>query len=148
MLIQNISVDDIDAVLNLVSEVSAIDILPLFNEEGKQQFHERIAPDLHTVFSGKNFLAIKAVSNDNLLGFAALRDGNYLTHLFVSKQAQGTGLGRKLLEHLLASSDANEISLRSSVNAVDFYHGNGFLKTGDEAEFNGVRFVPMSLVRT
>ncbi|WP_432757997.1 GNAT family N-acetyltransferase [Motilimonas eburnea] len=33
----------------------------------------------------------------------------------------------------------------SSVNAVGFYQHNGFLATDEEAEFNGIRFVPMML---
>ncbi|EEW08897.1 conserved hypothetical protein [Vibrio mimicus VM573] len=120
----------------------------MLNAQGKQEFIERVIPDLRAVFDGEKFLALKAVLGGKLLGFGVLRDGNYLTHLFVSNEVQGTGLGRDLLNHLLASAKANEISLRSSVNAVGFYSHNGFVATGDEAEFNGIRFVPMSLVRT
>ncbi|AIW16436.1 GNAT family N-acetyltransferase [Vibrio tubiashii] len=148
MHIRKASSDDLDRVLSLVSEVSAIDILPLFSEQGKKQFIERVIPDLHTVFGGENFLAIKAVYDGKLLGFAALRDGNYVTHLFVSKQAQGSGLGRDMLNHLLASTESNEISLRSSINAMGFYRHNGFTVSGGEGEVNGIRFVPMSLIRT
>ncbi|MDC5704768.1 GNAT family N-acetyltransferase [Vibrio europaeus] len=148
MHIQKASIDDLDRVLSLVSEVSTIDILPLFSEQGKKQFIERVIPDLHTVFGGENFLAIKAIYDGKLLGFAALRDGNYVTHLFVSKQAQGSGLGRDMLNHLLASTESNEVSLRSSINATGFYRHNGFTVSGDEGEVNGIRFVPMSLIRT
>ncbi|MFW1558838.1 GNAT family N-acetyltransferase, partial [Vibrio parahaemolyticus] len=91
----------------------------------------------------------KIITKDqHALGFAALRGGNYLTHLFVANSQQGSGLGRTLLNHLLNLTDAREVSLRSSVNAVGFYSRNGFVATGEEAEFNGIRFVPMSLVRT
>ena len=38
---------------------------------------------------------VKAISDGELLGFAALRDGNYLTHLFVSQPSQGAGVGRE-----------------------------------------------------
>ena len=105
-------------------------------------------PDLATTFDDEKFLSIKAVSGGGMLGFAALRDGNYLTHLFVASSQQGSGLGRTLLNHLLNQTDACEVSLRSSVNAVGFYNRNGFVATGEEAEFNGIRFVPMFLVRT
>ncbi len=50
-----------------------------------------------------------------------MRAGNYLTHLLVSHQAQGRGIGQKLLQCLLDSTDAHEIKLRSAINAVDFY---------------------------
>lgn len=148
MLIQQVVAADLESVTRLVAAVAKTDILPHFNQQGQQEFSERVLPDLHTVFDGDNFLAIKAIADGKLLGFAALRDGNYLTHLFVANEARGTGLGRELLQHLLATTTANEIRLRSSVNAVGFYQHNGFVATGAEAEFNGIRFVPMILTVT
>ncbi|MGF1698484.1 GNAT family N-acetyltransferase [Vibrio lamellibrachiae] len=148
MEIQKVITTDLDAVTMLVSEVSEKDVLPFLNTQGKQEYKERVLPDLASTLDNNKFLSIKAVSGEELLGFAALRDGNYLTHLFVSSSSQGSGLGGDLLNHLLSKTDAKEISLRSSVNAVGFYSRNGFTATGEEAEFNGIRFVPMSLVRT
>lgn len=148
MEIQKITKEDLVAVTNLVSEISEKDVLPLLSEDGKQEYKNRVLPDLSTTFDEERFLSIKVVSNGDMLGFAALRDGNYLTHLFVSSSQQGSGLGRELLNYLLNHTDASEISLRSSVNAVGFYNRCGFEATGDEASFNGIRFVPMSLVRT
>jgi predicted GNAT family N-acyltransferase len=58
---------------------------------------------------------------------------------------QGQGIGKRLLSALLNTTDSTEISLRSSVNAVGFYKSYGFEVTGNEADFNGIRFVPMSL---
>lgn len=139
---------DLDAVTRLVSEVSAKDVFPLLNAQGKQEYKDRVLLGLATIFDDKKFSSVKAVSGAEVLGFAALRDGNYLTHLFVANSQQGSGLGRTLLNHLLNHTDAREVSLRSSVNAVGFYIRNGFVATGEEAEFNGIRFVPMSLVRT
>ncbi|MCE2572362.1 GNAT family N-acetyltransferase [Motilimonas eburnea] len=144
MHIQQVAATDLESVTRLVAAVAKTDILPHFNQQGQQEFNERALPDLRNVFEGDNFLAVKAVADGKLLGFAALRDGNYLTHLFVANEARGTGLGRELLQHLLATT-ASEIRLRSSVNAVGFYQHNGFVATGEEAEFNGIRFVPMLL---
>lgn len=147
MKIQKITSTDLDAVTILVKEVSEVDVLPLLNSQGQQEYKERVLPDLATTFDESRFLSIKAVSEGKLLGFAALRDGNYLTHLFVSQSSQGLGLGRQLLNFLLNTTDAKEVSLRSSVNAVGFYERNGFVATGEETEFNGIRFVPMTLVQ-
>ncbi|WP_446317821.1 GNAT family N-acetyltransferase [Vibrio vulnificus] len=148
MEIQKALKTDLDAVTRLVSEVSTKDVLPLLNEQGKQEYKDRVLPDLASTLDDEKFSSIKAVSGGEVLGFAALRGGNYLTHLFVANSQQGSGLGRTLLNHLLNKTDAREVSLRSSVNAVGFYNRNGFVATGEEAEFNGIRFVPMSLVRT
>ncbi|KOO14343.1 acetyltransferase [Vibrio xuii] len=148
MEIQKAEMADLAAVTNLVSEVSIHDVLPLFTQQGKREYEQRVLPDLVSTFDEEKFIAVKAVSGSELVGFAALREGNYLTHLFVSTSSQGTGLGRDLLNHLLNKTNADEIGLRSSVNAVGFYSRNGFVPTGAEAEFNGIRFVPMSFVRT
>ncbi|MGJ8647279.1 MAG: GNAT family N-acetyltransferase [Marinomonas colpomeniae] len=147
MVIQKIIPTDLDAVTVLVKEVSEVDVLPWFNLQGQEEYKERVLPDLATTFDEDRFLSIKAVSDGKLLGFSALRDGNYLTHLFVSQSSQGLGLGRQLLNFLLNATEAKEVSLRSSVNAVGFYERNGFVATGEEAEFNGIRFVPMTLVQ-
>ncbi len=145
--IQKVTPADLGAITQLVSEVSRRDILPLLNSQGQKAYKERVLTDLATTFDSEKFLSIKAVSDGKLLGFAALREGNYLTHLFVLNSSQGLGVGNELLNFLLNKTDANEISLRSSVNAVGFYSRNGFVATGEEADFNGIRFVPMSLVR-
>ena len=147
MEIQKVSSTDLDAVTLLVKAVSEVDVLPLFSLQGQAEYKERVLPDLVTTFDEARFLSIKAVSDGELLGFAALRDGNYLTHLFVSQSSQGLGIGRELLHVLLNGTVAKEVSLRSSVNAVGFYEHHGFVATGEEAEFNGIRFVPMTLVQ-
>ena len=146
MEILKVKETDLEAVTQLVSEVSKVDVLPLLNTQGQQEYKQRVLPDLATTLDDEKFVSVKAVANGKILGFAALRSGNYLTHLFVSNAAQGKGVGRDLLRFVLQTTDANEISLRSSVNAVNFYRHHGFVATGEEAEFNGIRFVPMSLI--
>tara|TARA_Y100001956_G_scaffold82553_1_gene103977 strand:- start:788 stop:1234 length:447 start_codon:yes stop_codon:yes gene_type:complete len=147
MEIQRVNNEDLTAITNLVEAVSKVAVLPHFNEQGKQAYIARVLPDIKTTFDNDDFVTVKAISNDTLLGFAAMRAGNYLTHLFVSHQVQRRGIGQTLLQHLLNSTDAQEIKLRSAVNAVDFYLKHGFEITEQEGEFNGIRFVPMSLVR-
>jgi GNAT superfamily N-acetyltransferase len=148
MEIQRVNSEDLSIVTNLVEAVSKVAVLPNFTEQGKQEYIARVLPDIKTTFDNDDFVTVKAISNDTLLGFAAMRAGNYLTHLFVSHQAQGQGIGQKLLQHLLDSTNAQEIKLRSAINAVDFYLKHGFEITEQEGEFNGIRFVPMSLKRS
>ncbi|USD42840.1 GNAT family N-acetyltransferase [Vibrio sp. SCSIO 43135] len=139
---------DVDAITALVAEVSKHDVLPLLNEQGQQEYQQRVLPDLKTTLEGDNFVSLKAVLDGQMVGYAALRNGDYLTHLFVSNKLQGSGLGTKLLKRILESTEESEISLRSSVNAVGFYQHHGFVATSEESDFNGIRFVPMSLVRS
>ncbi|MEZ9526542.1 GNAT family N-acetyltransferase [Enterovibrio norvegicus] len=147
MDIQKITTSDLKAITDLVSAVSEIDVLPLLTQQGQGEYKARVLPDLATTLDEARFISIKVTHEGQLLGFAALRGGNYLTHLFVSHASQGMGLGNQMLAYLLNSTDSKEISLRSSINAVGFYQRHGFEATGEESAFNGIRFVPMSLVR-
>ena len=147
MDIQKVEPIDLDAVKRLVEQVSESDVLPELSEEGKATFKSRVLPDIESTFDDGRFLSLKVVVSGNIVGFGALREGNYLTHLFVSKSMQGSGLGKQLLDALFESTAATEIKLRSSVNAVGFYKSYGFETTSAESVFNGVRFVPMCLVR-
>ncbi|WP_281544610.1 GNAT family N-acetyltransferase [Grimontia sp. SpTr1] len=147
MEIRKVVLRDLEAAQELVSSVSEADVIPLFDEQGQDEFKSRILPDLATTFDDSRFYTVIALNKDEVVGFAALREGNYLTHLFVAKSEQGTGLGKRLLEHVLTTTSAKEISLRSSVNALAFYASQGFEATGEESDFNGIRFVPMRLSR-
>ncbi|MGO2512147.1 GNAT family N-acetyltransferase [Marinomonas polaris] len=147
MDIQKVDMADLELVKHFIGQVSAVDVLPNFNDQGKAEYKARVLPDIITTFDAERFQIFKVVFAGEIVGFGALRDGNYLTHLFVSKSVQGQGIGKRLLSALLNTTEAKEISLRSSVNAVGFYESYGFEATGSEADFNGIRFVPMSLAR-
>ena len=143
--IETIKESDFDEIVMMVTDIAEKDILPHFSEEGKAQFASGIPNDIRTAFDMNRFYAVKAVLDEAIVGIAALRDLNYLTHLFVSKQKQGQGIGKQLLEHVIKKSSAKEVSLRASVNAASFYESQGFVAKGPESSVKGVRFVPMSI---
>lgn len=147
MDIQQVEFVDLESVKRFISQVSEMDVLPNFNDQGKAEYKLRVLPDVVMTLDTERFQTLKVISAGEIIGFGALRDGNYLTHLFVSKSMQGQGVGRQLLSTLLNMTDTKEISLRSSINAVGFYESYGFEATGNEAEFNGIRFVPMRFIR-
>jgi len=147
MDIQQVEFVDLESVKRFISQVSEMDVLPNFNDQGKAEYKLRVLPDVVMTLDTERFQTLKVISAGEIIGFGALRDGNYLTHLFVSKSMQGQGVGKQLLSTLLNTTDTKEISLRSSINAVGFYESYGFEATGNEAEFNGIRFVPMRFIR-
>ncbi|MGL1316435.1 GNAT family N-acetyltransferase [Vibrio parahaemolyticus] len=88
------------------------------------------------------------MENSKVIGFAALRENDCITHLFIDTNFQNKGLGKLLLDKLLSLTESSEVRLRSSVNAQKFYDSQGFVATEGEQNVNGVRFLPMRLVRT
>lgn len=147
MDIQQVEFVDLESVKRFISQVSEMDVLPNFNDQGKAEYKLRVLPDVVMTLDTERFQTLKVIFAGEIVGFGALRDGNYLTHLFVSKSMQGQGVGKQLLSTLLNTTGTKEISLRSSINAVGFYESYGFEATGNEAEFNGIRFIPMRLIR-
>lgn len=141
------SAADRRAIQQLVTRVSEQDVLPHLSAHGQATYREQVIPGLAQTLCSDRFINLKAIAHSadgsELVGYAALRDGNYLMHLFIDSRRQGSGLGRQLLERLLQSATTAGIHLRASVNAVGFYRRMGFVETGPEAEFNGIRFVGM-----
>ncbi|GLQ29969.1 GNAT family N-acetyltransferase [Litoribrevibacter albus] len=145
MDIQKVSQDDLESITHLVLDVAKIDVFPHFNEKGQAEFKTRVLPDLNTILTEPNYLSVKAAISGEIVGVAALRNADYLTHLFVSKSCQGKGIGKALLNYLVTETKAQQVSLRSSINAVSFYESLGFECTAEEGDYNGIRFVPMTL---
>lgn len=149
MEIVETSIKDICLVVDLITRVSELDIMTHFNEQGRRVFASKIPTDVETAFNSKHFQSLKVLDADKLVGFGAIRDSNYITHLFIDKAYQGTGLGKLLMVQLLALSNlnlphTNLVRLRSSVNAIKFYEKMGFKATDVESQVDGIRFIPMS----
>ncbi len=135
-------------VAELVSRITQRHILEHFTEEGKRRFLARVGQDVTQAITHPDFLALAAFRDSKVVGFAALKDDNYLTHLFVATEVQGHGLGKQLLDTILGSTQdkpRSYVRLRSAPNAVLFYQKHGFERTDDLCEKEGIRYVPMRL---
>ncbi|MEO9899592.1 GNAT family N-acetyltransferase [Nisaea sp.] len=91
----------------------------------------------HVVLKG-NAVTV-ALCSRNLVGFAAARE-NFLEHLYVAAEAQGQGIGSKLL-HNAMSSQPGPVSLcvfQENKHARRFYERHGFhcsaLRDGSQNE--------------
>ena len=137
---------DHSQIVSLITKVAELSILPNLNREGKSYFLSRIVPDLKQVMSNDSYGIYKIQDEHNLIGFGAIRDDDYITHLFIDTRYQGTGLGKTLLRQLLKDT-TGPARLRSSINAVDFYHSQGFVANGSEESVNGLRSLRMQRSR-
>ncbi|CAE6936838.1 COG0454 Histone acetyltransferase HPA2 and related acetyltransferases [Vibrio sp. B1FLJ16] len=128
MIIEATEHSDLAAVAELVARVSEASIFPYFSEEGRSLFAAKVLPDVQTAFDREHFQSFKVTQGNQVIGFGAIRERSYITHLFVDTSYQGKGLGKLLLKQLLALGTAKEIRLRASVNAVNFISHKALLR--------------------
>lgn len=77
----------------------------------------------------QNQYFIVAYLNDELIGFASLRNDGYLSHLFVNKNSQYKGIGKMLIQKIETFAQRNEmfqIIADVSITAKDFFEKVGF----------------------
>jgi len=84
-----------------------------------------------------------------LAGVVAMRDHTHLFHLFVPRALHRRGLARRLWlaarEAALARGEVTGFTVNSSVYALPFYEGLGFVATGPRVEEGGIAYVPMRM---
>ena len=66
-----------------------------------------------------------------VMGIQRVRDTELIRHAYVLPAAQGGGIGRELLEHIVAASEAPLLvgTWAAAEWAIRFYERNGFVKT-------------------
>ncbi|HHC7102335.1 TPA: GNAT family N-acetyltransferase [Vibrio parahaemolyticus] len=127
MKIEETQESDFLQVVDLVKRVVDKDILPHFSDEGQALFSSKVQSDVETTFDNSKFQNLKLIENNKVIGFAALRENNCITHLFIDTNFQNKGLGKLLLDKLLSLTECSEVRLRASVNAQNFYKSQGLL---------------------
>jgi len=74
-----------------------------------------------------------AVTGDKVLGFIAVYEpDNFIHHLFIADDAQGIGVGSKLLATLYELNGRPQIlkCMVENENAMQFYFSKGFVEVG------------------
>lgn len=122
-------------------------VYPLLSEEGIATLEADREARWRWPLNQDGYGSLKAMVFGEPVGYIRWRDEHFVFALYVALDYQGQGVGRQLLDAMLAQCPATEIRLRSSVNAVGFYRRYGFQAEGDEAVMRGIRFVPMVYCR-
>ena len=85
--------------------------------------------------------------SDEIIGMIATKQSCHISLLFVDKKYHRQGIARalyrKVIEGCSKIEDSSEISVNSSLYAVEAYKRLGFVATDTEQQKNGIRFVPM-----
>jgi ribosomal protein S18 acetylase RimI-like enzyme len=94
------------------------------------------APEQHRQAFEASYATVFVYDGDSLVGFGrAISDGVYQAALYdcaVAISHQGQGIGRKIVEHLLARLEGCNVILYASPGKEGFYERHGFrrMKTG------------------
>lgn len=115
-----------------------------YSDEGIQSFRDFIEND-EIVNSLEVF---GAYDNDELKGVIATKENRkHICCFFVKAEYHKQGIGRKLWEYVLDSSNHSEYTVNSSPYAVPVYHKLGFIDMDSEQLSDGMRFTPMKFIR-
>lgn len=119
-----------------------------FTREGIDQFREFIADNsLKRMFLAGCFQVIGAYDHMKLVGVIALRDNSHISLLFVDKNYQHHGIGRKLVMQLADFAylklHQHLLTVNAAPYAIDFYHRIGFKDTSLEIAEHGIKYTPM-----
>lgn len=122
-----------------------------YTREGIQNFFDFITDDrLYQLFLKGKYQIMIAENQGEIVGAASLRSGNLLSLLFVKEEYHRQGIGSSLIhslcDYLQYEVGEHSMTVQSSPYAVGFYKKLGFVTTGDEEDYSGIRVTPMKMI--
>ena len=102
----------------------------------EESFKERILSDKYEHFV--------YVQENEIVGFIAIKDKNRLFHLFVDKKYHKKGIAKEFWNYVKAHYDILNMSVNASLYAIKTYESFGFKVSGDQSEYLGLKYQPMS----
>ncbi|MGN0429690.1 MAG: GNAT family N-acetyltransferase [Acetatifactor sp.] len=122
-----------------------------YTGEGIRSFFDFITDDrLFQMFRKGTYQVMIAENCGQIVGAASLRGKNLLSLLFVKEEYHRRGIGSSLIhalcEYLQNEMGEHSMTVQSSPYAVNFYRKLGFVPTGEEEDYSGIRVTPMEMI--
>lgn len=135
MVIRELRKNQLHEALELVWNVFIEFEAPEYSQEGIDEFRNFI--DYSSVlkkFEAENMKLWVCITDEKITGVTALRDDTHICLLFVDKNYQKHGIGRKLINeaqryiinHYSEKDHQLKMTVNSSPYAAEFYHKLGF----------------------
>lgn len=106
------------------------------DELSQESFKERILSEEYEHFV--------YVIKDEIVGFIAIKDKTRLFHLFVDEKYHKKGIAKELWQYIKENFDVSNMSVNSSIYAIKTYESFGFEINGEQKEYLGLKYQPMS----
>ncbi|PKH06831.1 GNAT family N-acetyltransferase [Moritella sp. Urea-trap-13] len=142
---EKVTLKDLDTLLVLAVSVNEEHVVPLLDKQGKEAIRSALKSDIEQVINTDVYSAVKAVIGNEIIGYIAWREGNYIGQLYVKTLYHGFGVAKQLVEAMKTISGARLIRVKASIYALGFYSKVGFIAMSEEQSINGIRYVPMEL---
>ena len=139
-MIKQLSLEELQNALPMIWKIFCKYEAINYQESGKRAFWEAIHSEKYL-----NLLnAYGAFDNDELIGIIATRNaGSHIALFFVDGPYQNQGIGTVLWNTILDKNTSVEITVHSSLYAVDIYKDLGFKQMDDVQDSDGIQYVPM-----
>lgn len=148
--IKMIDYSNISNAMNLIEECFDKFVAPDYSEKGIRTFKDSFIhnPKFINKFSDGDERMYGAYSDNILVGCLSISIHNTISCVFVREEFHRKGIGTLLFDSItreLKAQNQRIIKLNASPYAVPFYHAIGFEEIGQENEFEGIRYTPMSI---
>lgn len=119
-----------------------------YTQMGIQNFHAFLHDgQLYQWYLEGKYRMLVALDGDKVIGEISIRNGNFISLLFVDEAYHRRGVGRALLQRMEAylKQEGREIymSVKAAPYAVGFYRKLGFRISRPEEEIAGIRVTSM-----
>lgn len=135
--------NEIDIVIELVDQIAKEFIFSNWKTEGINNFNLVNSQDFYLDKSNLTYICI----NDNkIIGMVSLSNRKHLSLLFVDKQYQRKGIGKRLVE-IVDNLVLGDLEVNADIYAKSFYEHIGFKLAGSLEKKDGISYYPMIKVR-
>ena len=135
--------NEIEAVIKLVWQAAQEFIFTNLESKGSKEFDQLNTKEFYLDKSNLTYICL----NDNkIIGMVSLSNGNYLSLLFVDKQYQGNGIGKRLVE-IIDNLVLGDLEVSALISTRSFYEHLGFKINGNLEKKEGISYYPMIKIR-
>lgn len=117
--IYSVIAGDIPKISLLVEQTSELQVIPILSSEGQLSMRSARSADMSSIADASKYRAVKAASDDQIIGYVAWRDPYYIAQMYILPDRQNRGVGGALLDAVIARS-ALRSTASQSVNKRDW----------------------------
>lgn len=130
---------ELPVAMKLAWNVYAACLAPESSTEGNETFRTYVQDPLRL----EDGVCFGAFAENSMLGMIFIREDSHISLFFVEPVYQRQGIGRALMEKVMALFSDRTLTVNAAPKAVGAYTHMGFTPTSGEQLRDGIRYVPM-----